>query len=156
MKKQKWLTRLACMGLIAAVIAGAALAAGTQGSQDDPLITLSYLNDVAVPEILKQVDARVKEKAEAVKKELGENGAAFRVVELKKDKTLELTAGCQFILRSGVLNSTDALVDLSSGETWAGGGSLLANHLYIATGGKQTVTAAEAVVLLVQGGCKTK
>ena len=43
MKRKKWSICLACVGLTAAVIAGGAIAAGSQGSQSNPLVTLDYL-----------------------------------------------------------------------------------------------------------------
>ena len=62
MKRKKWSKCLACVGLTAAVIAGGAIAAGSQGSQSNPLVTLDYLNEVALPEIMEQVDKQVKER----------------------------------------------------------------------------------------------
>ena len=73
-------------------------------------------------------------------------------MELKEGKTLRPEAGSQLLIRSGTLKSTDALVDLTTGETWANDGELAANHLYIAAGDKQTVTAESEAVLLLQGG----
>lgn len=153
MRRSKWARRLSCAALVTAVIAGAAIAAGSQGSQDDPLVTLSYLNEVAVPEIMKQVDEKIAKSIEELEARLREEGssAAFRTVEVKKGQTVALSAGCQVLVRSGSVNSTDALVDLTTGETWRADGSLRENHLYIATGDKQTLTAAGAAVLMVQG-----
>ena len=56
MQRKKWSNRLACVGLVAAVIAGGAIAAGTQGSQSNPLVTLDYLNEVVVPQLMKDVE----------------------------------------------------------------------------------------------------
>lgn len=152
MQRKKWSNRLACVGLVAAVIAGGAIAAGTQGSQSNPLVTLDYLNEVVVPQLMKDVEKQVKERFDALKKEQKTTGAAFQTVELEEGKTLRPEAGSQLLIRSGTLKSTDALVDLTTGETWANDGSLAANHLYIATGDKQTVTAESEAVLLLQGG----
>lgn len=152
MKRKKWSNRLACVGLVAAVIVGGAIAAGTQGSQSNPLVTLDYLNEVVVPQLMKDVEKQVKERFDTLKKEQKTTGAAFQTVELKQGKTLRPEAGSQLLIRSGTLKSTDALVDLTTGETWANAGELAVNHLYIATGDKQTVTAEEDVILLVQGG----
>lgn len=156
MKRKKWHSRFACGCLVAAVIAGGAIAAGNQGSQTNPLVTLDYLNEVALPEILEQVDKQVKERFDKLKKEQKTGGTAFLTVELEAGETLTPEAGSQFLLRSGTLKSTDALVDLTTGETWANDGSLVENHLYIATGDKQTVTAGEDCLLLIQGSYKIK
>lgn len=156
MKRDKWSKALACIGLVAAVIAGGAIAAGSQGSQSNPLVTLDYLNGVAVPEIMEQVDKLVKERFDKLKKEQKTESLAFQTVELKEGETLTPEAGSQFLLRSGTLASTDALVDLTTGETWTNNGTLVENHLYIATGDKQTVTAEADAVLLFQGGYTVK
>lgn len=148
MKRNKWRTRIACGALVMATAIVGAFAVGSQGSQSDPLVTLSYLNEVAVPEIMKQVDKKVSERGEEWKKS---GGAAFLTVELAEGKSLSLTAGTQFLLRTGTLTSTDALVDLTEGSAWNADGSLKENHLYIATGDKQKLTAASAVTLMIQG-----
>lgn len=152
MQRKKWSNRLACVGLVVAVMVGGAIAAGTQGSQSNPLVTLDYLNEVVVPELMKDAEKQVKERFDALKKEQKTLGAAFQTVELEKGKTLRPMAGSQFLIRSGTLNSTDAFVDLTTGETWANAGSLVENHLYIATGDKLAVTAESEAVLLLQGG----
>lgn len=156
MKRDKWSKTLACIGLVAAVIAGGAIAAGSQGSQSNPLVTLDYLNGVAVPEIMEQVDKLVKERFDKLKKEQKTESLTFQTVELKEGETLTPEAGSQFLLRSGTLASTDALVDLTTGETWTNDGTLAENHLYIATGDKQTVTAGADAILLFQGGYTVK
>ena len=102
MKRRKWTTYLACGALVLATLGGAAIAAGTQGSQTDPLITLSYLNEKVLPDILKQVDQRVEEGTKELRERLEKSGqASFEVTEVAKDKAVTLTAGTQFLLRSG-------------------------------------------------------
>lgn len=151
MKRKKWHSRFACVGLVAAVIAGGAIAAGNQGSQSNPLVTLDYLNEVALPQIMEQVDKQVKERFDKLKKEQKAGSLSFQTVEIEAGDTLCPEAGSQFLLRSGTLKSTDALVDLTTGEPWANDGNLAENHLYIATGDRQTVTAEDDCVLLLQG-----
>ena len=52
MKKTHWPTRLAAGCLVTLTLVGVAFAAGQQGSQSDPLVTLSYLTQKATPSIL--------------------------------------------------------------------------------------------------------
>lgn len=152
MQRKKWSNRLACVGLVAVVIVGGAIAAGTQGSQSNPLVTLDYLNEVVLPQLMKDVEKQVKERFDELKKEQKTPGTAFETIELEQGKTLHPEAGSQFLIRSGTLKSTDAFVDLTTGETWVNEGSLAVNHLYIATGDKQTAAAETGAVLLLQGG----
>ena len=156
MKGNKWPTRLACGALILVTTVGAALAAGTQGSQSDPLVTLSYLNEKAIPEIMKQVDERIDQRAKELEKKVQEaNGAtAFEAVEAAAGKTVTLSAGSQILLCSGKAACVDGLVDLTEGTTL--GGELAAYHLYIATGDGQKVTVSEKAGFMVMGGYSVK
>ena len=152
MKRGTWTSRLACAVLVAATVGGVALAAGTQGSQDDPLVTLSYLNEKALPEIMKQVDARIDERAKELeqKPQDGEQGG-FTTVELTSGKTVTLSAGSQLLLRQGGLTTAASLLDVTDGVTHKGG-ALTANHLYMATGDGQQLTASTAVTVMILGG----
>lgn len=160
MKPNKWTSRLACTILVVGTIAGVALAAGTQGSQSDPLVTLSYLNEVALPGLLKQVDqkldARESELTQKLQSAAGNSQASFVAVELSAGKTLTLSAGAQLLFRSGAAASTAALADTTDGTTLSGTGALTANHLYLATGDGQSVTASAASTVLVQGSYSLK
>ena len=52
MKRSRWAARLASIVLVAATIGGVAVAVGSQGSQSNPLLTLDYLNEKGIPDIL--------------------------------------------------------------------------------------------------------
>ena len=53
--------RLGALALTAVLLGtGAALAAG--GDQSDPLVTLSYLNQTAIPQIVKQVEEKTAQR----------------------------------------------------------------------------------------------
>lgn len=62
MNQSKWPVRLASGALVCLTLAGVALAAGQQGTQADPLVSLSYLNQQATPSILAQVDAKIAQR----------------------------------------------------------------------------------------------
>lgn len=151
MKGNKWTARLASLALVLVTMVVAAVAAGTQGSQSDPLVTLSYLNEKALPEILAQVDKKVEEGTKELRERMEDKGqAVFRTSEVGAGKTVTLTAGSQFLLRSGAASCADGLIDLTIGETvW---GELAVNHLYIASGDGQKVTVAEKATVMTLGG----
>ena len=154
MKRSKWTTRLTCGALILVTITGAAVAAGIQGSQSDPLVTLSYLNEKVVPDILKQVDEHIRQKSEELEKKLQDQGpVGFVAVEAEAGKTMTLSAGTQLLLRSGAA-SGDGLVDTTAGQLVTG--PLSANHLYIAAGEGQTVTVSEKAAFMVMGSYTVK
>ena len=59
MKKDRMWGKPAFAALLVLALGGAvvAAAAGGYGSQSDPLVTLSYITDVAVPEANTQIDS---------------------------------------------------------------------------------------------------
>lgn len=150
MKRRKWTQYLASGLLVLTTLVVAAIAAGTQGTQSDPLVTLSYLNEKAIPEILKQVEKKVADSTKELQAQLKESGqASFKTEEAAKGKTVTLSSGTQFLLRSGQATCADGLIDLTTGEAvW---GELSLNHLYIATGDKMKVSVAEKATIMVLG-----
>ncbi len=155
MKKNKWTARMASLALVLVTVVVAAVAAGTQGTQSDPLVTLSYLNEKALPEILAQVDKKVEEGTRELRERMEDKGqAVFQTAEIGQGKTVTLAAGSQFLLRSGAASCGDGLIDLTTGETvW---GELAVNHLYIASGDAQKVTVAEKATVMTLGGYTVK
>ena len=157
-----------------------ALASGGAGTSSDPLVTLSYLNEKFLPQVLSKVDqkaaAREKELsgrlAEQIRTDVAEferkygasagtpaGGTAetFAVVTLDKGRTLICDTGCEVMLRIGsascVASSNPGLVDETAGTTIANGGALQKNHLCMATiAGSGVKAGADGTKLLVRGG----
>lgn len=140
MKKTHWPTRLAAGCLVTLTLVGVAFAAGQQGSQSDPLVTLSYLTQKATPSILSQVDSKLTARETELKKQLSavvegyvkevedklassgggssvqpSGGASYQVVNLSAGQTITGGAACEFLLRSGtatcVSDTSPGLVD---------------------------------------------
>lgn len=170
---------LAAAGLGVLLLAsGAAWAAG---EQDDPLITLGYLNKVALPQVVEQVEERTAQRQAELEKTFdeqlalyrqqaaqgsagstggtagSENGVSFTLVTLSRGQTMSLEVGCELLLRVGSASvnaaTSPALTDMTTGGSIDSGTSLTRNHLYIATIPDRTLTAtADTVRLLVRGG----
>ena len=180
MKQKKWPLRLLSGGLVTAALVGVAVAAGQQGSQSDPLVTLSYLQQQALPQVLEDVDEKVAARQSELEDKLSAvadgyaaeveaalsgsagtgsgsqtGGAVYQVVELSAGQTLTGSAACELLLRSGtatcVSDSSPGLVDMTDGATLANGGALKANHLYLATIEGRGVRASTAVTIMVRG-----
>ena len=149
-----------------------ALAAGTQGSQSDPLVTLSYLTEKLTPSILAQVDQKITQREEQLETQLSGvaegyiqqmedalsqsgSGAVFTVVTLTQGQQLVGGAGCELLLRGGtgvcVSDTSPGLIDMTQGSTLANGSALSLNHLYLATVEGRGVLAQDTVTLLVRG-----
>lgn len=172
MKKpdKRWTIRLGALALSAVLLGtGAALAAG--GDQSDPLVTLSYLNQTAIPQIVKQVEDKTADRQKELEKALADQisryeqqagqgsssggSASYTLVSMTKGQVMSLGVGCELLLRVGSVtvkaNTAPALIDLSSGGTVNSGTSLTKNHLYMATIADRTLTASADAKLLVRG-----
>lgn len=168
MMKNK-LRLFACVLLAAMALTAFAALSGGAGSQGDPLVTLSYLNETFTKEILDKVDKAARERDAAVleeadrlivqaERELRGSGSeaspAYAAVTLSPGQTLSGSAGCELILRSGEAICTargyPGLVDTTTGGALGGGEALAENHLYLMTD-KRGVSASSEAVLLVCG-----
>lgn len=169
------MTAAMVIGLMA--VSGAIKVAAVQGSQSDPLVTLSYLTNVLTPSILTQVDARTAESRQAYLDKLdasvdsytaqmeqllgglsgnaGQNSAVYSVVELMQGQKLIGAVGCEVMLRVGSANcvspESPGLIDSTDGTTLENGKALVKNHLYLITMAERGITATAAVKLLVRG-----
>ncbi|MCI2105750.1 MAG: hypothetical protein LKK00_03400 [Intestinimonas sp.] len=156
------------------VVTVAVLLGATQGTQTDPLVTVSYLNDVVTPHILSQVDTRLTQRESALTAKLdaaidqyssdmdaklaagGESvSSVFQVVTLQNGKKLTGGVGCEFLLRGGsavcVAASAPGLIDTTGGSTLPSGQALILNHLYLSTAEGRGLLATGAVTVLVRG-----
>ena len=177
--KKKNFRAVVCVALVGTVLAAFVAIAAEVGSQGDPLVTLSYLNETFMEQILAGVDDKLALRSETVKAELEQ-----RIRETERDLILELggsvgdetggtavsftavtvpdggmlygSTGCEVMLRSGSATcyaedrSGSGLVDTTDGKVIGHGTALTVNHLYMMTD-RRGVAAAGDVVLLVRG-----
>ena len=159
--KKKMMRLTAALALVL-VVAGVS-AYATAGGKNDPLVSLSYLNETFLGTVTEKVQGMIASRDSALKAELSKEIAAaerelaaeygsgsegsnfpgdyetttFVVVALEKGQTLVGRVGCELMLRVGsaacVADSSPGLVDTTAGSTLGGGKVLAANHLYMAT-----------------------
>lgn len=142
-----------CAVLAAAVVTGISVAAATTyGTQNDPLITKSYLDDTLTPQLMKQFEALLDASGST------ENGA-FAVLTLTNGQTVKCGAGCEILLRVGTAaveaGDTPGLVDTTDGTVLENGGVLTQNHLYMATIEGHGIRATAATVKVLVSGSYT-
>ena len=170
MKKNRWLLRAVTLLLITGVLM-VTVSAVDAGSSGDPLVTLSYLQQTYLGQILAEVDAKLTQRNAQLTTEIdakiadvagsvsGEDGGTaqtFAVVTLTKGQILTGELGCEVMLRVGtavcVADSNPGLVDETGGGTLAGGKELVKNHLYMMTiEGRGVKATADTVKLMVRG-----
>lgn len=152
--KRKW--KITAAVVCAVVVLTTAYAAATAGSENDPLITLSYLKNIFTPQVQTMVDQAVEtgtaqNKADldaaiqswdaeigqavqdALNSQVKEEPASFAPVSMADGKTISVEAGCEIILRSGKPVCSSDLIDQTDGAVLKAGETLAANHLYLAS-----------------------
>ena len=165
MKKWKMAAAAACV----CILLTTAYAANA-GSANDPLVTLSYLNNTFAKQVQAMVDQTVDQRKTEMEQALDKllsgqggqttapsgSGSVFSVVTLSQGQTLVGSVGCEVMLRIGtaVCGSSDSvgLIDTTAGANLPSGGALVTNHLYMVTIDPRTVTATSGTVkVLVRG-----
>ena len=161
MKKNGRLSRMAALVLVMAALSITAFAADP-GSENDPLVTLSYLKETFYTSIMKEVDEKIDARNTQIAAQVsGTSSAAaadtFTVVTLTDGQILKGDIGCEVMLRVGsavcVSPSSPGLIDETDASILNSSGALVKNHLNMMTledrGGKATAATTE---LLVRGG----
>ena len=164
-------TRILLILLAALLALGAAAmaAGGTAGTEDDPLVTLSYLNEVFAAKVTEQFRQELDDKETALREALeervtaleaqvpgaGKAGGDYAVETLSDGQTLIAQRGTELMLRVGeaVVTADDepGLVDTSTAGNLADGGSLVKNHLYMVTINGNGIRVVGTVKIVARG-----
>ena len=160
-KKNRWVLRMVVLLVICGALNMTVSLAAEVGSSDDPLVTLSYLNDTFLDTILTKVDQKIAARNSQIAQQMGGQStsgttAAFTVVTLSKGQVLTGDIGCEVMLRVGTAScvspSSPGLIDESAAVTLNNGGALVQNHLYMMTiEGRGVKATAATTKLLVRG-----
>ena len=161
MKKNRWFLRAVVLLALSGILSTTISLAAEVGSEGDPLVTLSYLNDTFLNTILTKVDQKIAARNSQIAQQLGGQStsgtaAAFTVVTLSKGQVLTGDIGCEVMLRVGTAScvspSSPGLIDESAAVTLNNGGALVQNHLYMMTiEGRGVKATAATTKLLVRG-----
>ena len=163
-KKNRWFLRAVVLLALSGILSTTVSLAAEVGSEGDPLVTLSYLNDTFLNTILTKVDQKIAARNSQIAQQLGGQtasgtsgtAAAFTVVTLSKGQVLTGDIGCEVMLRVGTAScvspSSPGLIDESAAVTLNNGGALVQNHLYMMTiEGRGVKATAATTKLLVRG-----
>lgn len=143
------------LAVTAVLMAAAALTIYASGTAEDPLISLSYLNSVLVPQLEQKVDERVKTAmqnelgdavTDAVEQSLGAlgeggislptSGGSYAAVQLLEGQTLTAADGSvEVLLRRGQFHSVDpdkeGITNVTKGAEVQGTAELTLQNLYL-------------------------
>ena len=151
MKKNRWYLRLLALLVLCGALNVTITAAAEAGSSDDPLVTLSYLNETFMDSIMERVDQL------GISAGSGASAASnFTVVTLTSGQVLTGDIGCEVMLRVGtavcVSPSSPGLIDETAATALNNGSALVQNHLYMMTiEGRGVRATAGTTKLLVRG-----
>ena len=143
--------------LVAVLAATGVYAAVRYGTQDDPLVTMSYLTDVKEPELADAYSVKADAAVEEMKNNLPASDTAavtgdYVSAELTAGQTLKCEAGTEVLLRSGKVTASAVLTDVTDGAQVEAGKALTANHLYIAPAAGITLQTDGSAALMLRGG----
>ena len=153
MSKKKLIIIILCVALASAALGIIVYAAVGYGTQEDPLITKSYLDEVLQPKL--EADFKAEMDKALAEAETGD-AADFTVITLTTGQTVVCEVGCEVMLRIGSATASGAdfpvLVDTTSGESISNGSAMKANHLYMVTiKGNGFVAGSATTKLLIKG-----
>lgn len=163
MKKSRWLARVAVVLVLSSLLSMTVTVASGVGTDNDPLVTLSYLKETFTKDILKQVDEKIAARNKQIAQQVGDQtgsgeqvASEFTVVPLSNGQTLIGDIGCEVLLRVGtaacVSPSAPGLIDESNAVVLNNGGALSQNHLYMMTiEGRGVKATANTTKLMVRG-----
>ena len=140
MKKNRWYLRLLALLVLCGALNVTITAAAEAGSSDDPLVTLSYLNETFMDSIMERVDQKIAARNAQLGISAGSGAGAasnFTVVTLTSGQVLTGDIGCEVMLRVGtavcVSPSSPGLIDETAATALNNGSALVQNHLYMMT-----------------------
>lgn len=162
MRKNRWFLRMVSLLALSGVLMTTATLATEAGSTGDPLVSLSYLNDTFLNEIMQRVDQKIagytgQAPSQGTTAGSSSSAASFTVVTLFDGQVLTGEVGCEVMLRIGnavcIASGQPGLVDETTAGTLNNGGALVENHLYMMTiEGRGVQATAPTTKLMVRGG----
>ncbi len=159
MKKDRWLLRSVLLLALSAALMTTVTLAAEAGSDRDPLVTLSYLNDTFFSQIMQRVDQKIADRNGQLNQQGGSASSSFAVVTLSQGQTLTGDIGCEVLLRVGsavcVSPSDPGLIDETTAASLSNGGAMAQNHLYMMTIEGRGIQASSATVKVLVRGAYT-
>ena len=153
MKNKKLFVTLVAVFMLALGIGVGAYAASNFGTQADPLVAKSYLDQTVTPKLQQEFQTKLDEQVRLLESKISSSssGLNFVSVTVRQGQTLKASAGCELILRSGSAtgSGSSGLSDVTEGRLLTAGNSLTANHLYMAVADGDGFSARSAIAFRV-------
>jgi hypothetical protein len=136
---------------------------GAYSSVDDPLVSLSYVNDVLAPEIMGQIMERIEKEYVHINDISAMSAGNYSLVSLTKGQTLMADSCCEIVLLDGEatvvvtavsnVESGVGISDLTVGSVAVNGELLLTNHYLVIpkADGRGLAATSDTANILVRG-----
>lgn len=153
MKKRKKL-RLGIIAILCFTMCMFTVVLAEPGTEDDPLISKSYIENQVIPRLEQYIESRISE----IKSEgsTGSTAETFIVVEATAGQEIICNAGAELILRMGkatiIATEKGGIADTTAGYDLADGTDMPSNHLLIVpVSDGRGIKAQENVIVMIKG-----
>lgn len=127
--KPKFIIPAVIIIILATLTAVTAIA--TPGDGNDPIVTLSYINDTVIPQLKEYVDNKFSS-ASQQNTASGSSSSSYNLVNVKSGQKIIGGEGTEFVLRMGsatiIATENGGVADLTSGLDLQNGSAVPANH----------------------------
>lgn len=100
----------------------------TPGDSNDPIVTLSYINDTVIPQIKEYIDSKLTSSPQAP----SGGSSSYNLVNVKAGQKIIGSEGTEFVLRMGsgtiVATENGGVADLTDGIDLQNGSAVPPNH----------------------------
>lgn len=125
------------------------------GTDSDPLVSKSYIENNVLPQLKQYVESRIAEIGSGGTS--SESGAKFTVVEVQSGSRIICAAGTEIVLRMGsaqiIATEKGGLADTTAGYDLGDGTPMPSNHMLIVpVGDGRGIKAETDVIVLIKGG----
>ena len=157
--KRKIIYSMVLVFLLIFAVLTANIVTAEPGGDDDPIISLSYIQETVIPELKAYVDAKIA----SISGNSASSGksSVFEVVEINQGQKLIAEAGTELILRMGkgtiIATEKGGVADTTAGYDLPNLTEMPSNHLLIVplADGRGFVAQTD-VIVMVKGGYSIK
>ena len=163
-RKKSWSAAGVIVAAACSVMLLVGVAFGDNITSTDPLISLSYLENVFKTQLLGEVQETIDDELGSIRTEMtrkingirnntaGQSGASttHNTQNISKNSAYSVSSGAEFLLISGSATVEESgLTDITTGEAVPAGSALVENHLYVAAG-KVILKSEESAKILIR------
>ena len=158
------MSKLATIGIVLLIAMTLCVSAdSTYSTHEDPLVSLSYVNNVLGPQIMEQVLAKIDAEYVKISEISVASAGSYTTLELTQGQTWMADSCCEVVLISGIATAVitsaanveagNGISDLTDGMVLVNGNLLPLNHYLIVpkSDGRGFTVTSETATILIRG-----